>query len=181
MGAAVLLLFFGCNSGSRDVNNVTIPRVEYERLQAAESRRFQPFTEGVALDTQSGQYCKTHEWHSGPVRREYTGPISNPYENAPLCRMLVRENAGSADVGDITISRAEYERLQAAQQHRFQPFSNLSGVALDTQTGQVCKTSERNSQTGVLPNARGIPHTGRVPRTAMPSSYENAPLCADLH
>ena len=35
MGASVLLLFFGCKSGSRDVNNVTIPRVEYERNNAS--------------------------------------------------------------------------------------------------------------------------------------------------
>lgn len=183
LGAALLLLPVGCNSGPRSHNrdSVTFPRAEYERLQAGESRRFQPFSNGVALDTQTGQLCKTSDWHNRPARRDYLeAETPSPYENAPLCRVFGRQNAGSSETGSVTIPRAEYERLQAAQLNRFQPFSNLSGVALDTQTGQVCKTTDSRSASGILPNAGGIPHTGRAPKLVSPSRYENAPLCATL-
>jgi len=180
--AALLLLPFGCNSGSHNLNSVTIPRAEYERLQAGESRRFHPFSNGVALDVQTGQLCKTYDWHSRPARRGYLGPvgISPNYEKAPLCTVFGRPSAGSGDAGSITIPRAEYERLQAAQLNRFQPFSNLSGVALDTETGQVCKATESQSQSGVPLKAVGIPQTGRAPKAAVQSPFENAPLCANL-
>jgi hypothetical protein len=179
LGGIILLSPLSCNSGSRSSNSVTIPRAEYERLQAGESKRFQPFSDGVALDTHTAQLCRTYDWHNRPTRREYLGPVTeSPYEKAPLCSVFSQN--GSHDAGSITISRAEYERLQAAQQTRFQPFSNLSGVALDGETGQVCKTIDSRAQPGRPPNAAGIPHTGRAPKTASPSSYENAPLCADL-
>lgn len=175
-GAGVLLLSFGCNSGSRGLNSVAISRAEYERLQAGESGRFQPFSDGVALDTQTKQVCKTIDWHSAPARRGYLGPATtSPYENAPLCSA---QSAGSRDPASVTIPRAEYERLQAAHLHRFQPFSNLAGVRLDTETGQACKTTD--SPSGVLPGARGVPHTGRAPSAVIPSAYENAPLCDSL-
>lgn len=183
LGVAVLLLPFGCNSSSRNLNSITIPRAEYERLQAGESRRFQPFSNGVALDIQTGQLCKTYDWHNRPVRRGYLGPVgvaARPYEKAPLCTIFGRQKAGSGDAGTVTIPRAEYERLQTAQLNRFQPFSNLSGVALDTETGQACKTIESLNQSGVLPRAAGIPQTGRAPKAVIPSSYENAPHCANL-
>jgi hypothetical protein len=166
--AALLLLPLGCNSGSPKPNSVTIPRAEYERLQAGESRRFLPFSDGVALDTQTGQFCKTYDWHNRPARRGYARLPPSPYEKAPLCIVFGRENTGSREPTTVTISRAEYERLQAAQSKRFQPFSNLSGVALDTQTGQVCKTIE------------SLNLSRRVPRTVIPSPFENAPLCAHL-
>jgi hypothetical protein len=157
-----------------------MPRAEYEGLLAGESRRFQPFSDGVALDTQTGQLCKTYDWHSRPAHREYRGAVTpSPHEEAPLCSVFDRQNAGSRDAGSITIPREQYERLQAAQLDRFQPFS--TGVALDTRTGQVCKTTDSQSQSGLLPNAGGIPHTGRAPKTHIPSPYENAPLCAKLH
>jgi hypothetical protein len=179
LSASVLLLLAGCNSGSRNLNNVTIPRAEYERLQAGQSRRFHPFSDGVALDTQTAQVCKTYDWQSRPARREFSGAVTpSPYEKAPLCTVVGGQKTGSHDAGSITISRAEYERLQAAQQNRFQPFS--TGVALDTQTGQACKTTDSHIPSALLPSARGIPHTGRAAKTASPSPYENAPLCADL-
>jgi hypothetical protein len=146
LGGALLLSLVGCNSGSRNPNSVTtntatIPRVEYERLQAGESKRFQPFSDGVALDTRTAQLCKTYDWHNRPSRREYLGPVTeSPYAKAPLCSAFGQN--GSHDAGTVTIARAEYERLQAAQSNRFQVFSNLSGVALDAETGQVCKTTE---------------------------------------
>jgi hypothetical protein len=168
-GVALLLLSFGCNSGSRSINIVTISRAEYERLRAGESRRFQPFSDGVALDTQTRQLCKTYDWHSHLARRGYGVVTPSPYENAPLCTVFGHENSGSGDSGSVTIPRTEYDRLQAAQLKRFQPFSNLAGVALDTQTGQVCKTSEPPIQ------------PGRVPKVVIVSPYENAPFCANLH
>jgi len=165
---AALLLPLGCKSGSRNPNSVTIPAAEYERLKAGESRRFLPFSSGVALDTQTGQFCKTYDWHSRPARRGYMRLTPSPYEKAPLCTVFGRENTGSREPESVTIPRAEYEHLQAAQSKRFQPFSNLSGVALDTQTGQVCKTIESHSL------------SRRVPRTVISSPFENAPLCATL-
>jgi hypothetical protein len=166
--AALLLSPLGCNPGSRNPNTVTILRAEYERLQAGESRRFLPFSNGVALDTQTGQFCKTYDWHSRPARRGYTRLTPSPYEKAPLCTVFGRENTGSREPGSVTIARADYERLQAAQSKRFQPFSNLTGVALDTQTGQVCKTVESHNP------------PRRVARTVISSPFENAPLCANL-
>lgn len=178
--ATLLPLPLGCNSGSRNLNIVTIPRTEYERLRAGESRRFQPFSDGVALDTQTGHLCKTYDWRTHLARRGYGLVTPSPYEKAPLCMVSSRDNPGSHNSESVAIPRAEYEQLQSAQLKRFQPFSNLAGVALDTQTGQVCKTTELRSQSDVLPNARGIPRTGRAPKAVIPSPYENAPFCTNL-
>lgn len=160
--ATVLLLISGCSR-----NRVTISRAEYQRLQDGESRRFQPFTNGVAFDTRTGQHCKTYDWHTHLARRTYSDITPSPDENAPLCTAVDSET-DSRDLGRVTIPRIEYEQLQAAQPNRFRPFGNLAGVALDTRTGQVCKTADWQN-----PSAR-------VPKAAISSPYENSPLCATL-
>lgn len=171
-GAALLLLSFGCNSGSRNISNVTIPRAEYERLRAGESRRFQPFSDGVALDTQTRQLCKTYDWHSHLARRGYGVVTPSPYERAPLCMVSGGENLGSHNSGSVPIPRAEYERLQAAQLNRFQPFSNLAGVAFDTATGQVRRTTDSQSQSGVAgPSNRSFQALMKTP--------QSAPICVE--
>jgi len=49
---------------------------------------------------------------------------------------------------------------------RFQTFNNLSGVALDTKTGRLCRTHDWHIQK---------PGHGVV--TVIPSPYEHEPLC----
>jgi hypothetical protein len=77
---------------------VVISKDEYTRLR--KTGRFQPFNEGmtgIALDTSTGQVCKTHDWHHAsseplcPKNGMITEPCvmeRSPYENAPLCTSL---------------------------------------------------------------------------------------------
>lgn len=50
---------------------------------------------------------------------------------------------------------------------RFQSFNNLTGVALDTKTGRLCRTHDWHNQP---------PRTGV--RVVIPSPYEHEPLCS---
>ena len=77
---------------------VVIDKSEYTRLQTAKVGRFQTFKDqtGVALDTKTGQLCKTHDWHESslpPCSKHgmATEPCivgRSPYEDAPLCSSL---------------------------------------------------------------------------------------------
>ena len=75
---------------------VVITKSEYAGLKKV--GRFQPFRDvtGVALDTSTGQLCKTHDWRASseplcPKHGTTTGPClmgRSPYEDAPLCSSL---------------------------------------------------------------------------------------------
>src|ERR1019366_7870643 len=101
----MVLLLSGCETEQTsqrptyDPNTqVVIDKTEYTRLQNAKAGRFQPFKNvtGVALDTSTGQLCKTHDWHESPLppcpkHGMATEPCvigRSPYENAPLCSSL---------------------------------------------------------------------------------------------
>lgn len=100
--ALVILLLSGCEveQAQRPTydpdTQVVITKSEYTRLQKV--GRFQPFKDvtGVALDTSTGQLCKSHDWHASseplcPKNGMITEPCvmeRSPYENAPLCSSL---------------------------------------------------------------------------------------------
>jgi len=76
---------------------VVITKNEYAGLKKA--GRFQPFkgATGIALDTSTGQVCKTHDWHEDlsvplcPKNRAIAGDCvmeRSPYGDAPLCSSL---------------------------------------------------------------------------------------------
>jgi len=75
----------------------------------------------------------------------------------------------------VVITKSEYARLQKAG--RFQPFKGVTGVALDTSTGQLCKTHDWHASSEPL-----CPKNGRItePCVMERSPYENAPLCSSL-
>ena len=75
----------------------------------------------------------------------------------------------------VVITKNEYARLQKTG--RFQPFKDVTGVALDTSTGQVCKTHDWQPSSEPL-----CPKNGRITEPCLMerSPYENAPLCSTL-
>ena len=99
---AVSLLMSGCDTEQAQRptydpdTQVVITKNEYAGLKKV--GRFQPFKDatGIALDTSTGQVCKTHDWHASseplcPKNGRITEPCvmeRSPYENAPLCSSL---------------------------------------------------------------------------------------------
>jgi hypothetical protein len=98
----VMLMLVGCETEQAQRptydpdTQVVITKNEYARLQKA--GRFQPFKDvtAVALDTSTGELCKTHDWQPSleplcPKNGRITEPClmeRSPYENAPLCSSL---------------------------------------------------------------------------------------------
>jgi hypothetical protein len=102
---AVLVILSGCDTEQAqrptyDPNTqVVIDKSEYAQLKNAKAGRFQTFkgATGIALDTSTGQVCKTHDWHEDlsvplcPRNGAITGNCvmeRSPYGDAPLCSSL---------------------------------------------------------------------------------------------
>jgi hypothetical protein len=75
----------------------------------------------------------------------------------------------------VVITKNEYAGLKKVG--RFQPFKDMTGVALDTSTGQLCKTNDWHASSEPL-----CPKHGAItePCVMERSPYENAPLCSSL-
>ena len=76
----------------------------------------------------------------------------------------------------VVLDKAEYTRLRNIG--RFQPFKDLSSVALDTSTGQVCRTFDWHQTLPVCPNI--IKPNAKPCVLAGSPDYEKAPLCSSL-
>jgi hypothetical protein len=85
----------GCNTNKHAAPVSPAPKSTVE----SQVGRFQTFNNlaEVALDTKTGQLCKTYDWHTGDVFDRYKvkrAPQTDPntkYENAPLCSDIERE------------------------------------------------------------------------------------------
>jgi hypothetical protein len=77
----------------------------------------------------------------------------------------------------VVLDKAEYTRLKNVG--RFQPFKDLSAVALDTTTGQVCRTSDWHQTLPLCSNV--IKANGKPCVIGGTPDYEKAPLCSSLH
>lgn len=76
----------------------------------------------------------------------------------------------------VVLNKFEYGRLQKTG--RFQPFKGLTSVALDTTTGQVCRTSDWHRTLPLCPK-HGTP-TEPCKVAAVGPDDEDAPLCSSL-
>jgi hypothetical protein len=79
----------------------------------------------------------------------------------------------------IVVDKAEFTRLQNSRAGRFQPFKNATGLALDTSTGQLCKTHDwhRDESLPLCPKNGAITGPCVVERGP---NYEGVPLCSSL-
>lgn len=95
----------GCETGQEQrptydpETQVVVNKTEYAHLQNSKAGRFQTFKNatGIALDTSTGQVCRTHDWHEDlsvplcPKNGAITGNCvmeRSPYGDAPLCSTL---------------------------------------------------------------------------------------------
>jgi hypothetical protein len=77
-----------------------------------------------------------------------------------------------------------------SQVGRFQTFNNLAEVALDTKTGQLCKTYDWHTGANPIKLPPGATleksdkfdryKVKRAPQSDPNTKYENAPLCSDI-